>query len=80
MSSLPTPSSSWVVELGGAVYEINPDGKRVSTRCRSKPLISRPRAKSTCSACGQTGHNASNRKCPEWIASTEERTEKGIST
>lgn len=63
MSSLPIPSSSWVIGLGGAVYEVKPDGKKVSARA-GKPLISRPRAKSTCGACKQTGHNASNRKCP----------------
>lgn len=66
MISLPTPSSSWIVGLGGAVYEVKPDGKKVAARA-GKPLISRPRAKGTCSACGQTGHNASNRKCPEWV-------------
>ena len=66
MISLPTPSSSWIVGLGGAVCEVKPDGKKVAARA-GKPLFGRPRAKGVCSACGQTGHNASNRKCPEWV-------------
>ncbi len=65
MSLLPTPSSSWVVGLGGAVYEVKPDGKKVSARA-GKPLIGRTRAKGVCSACRRKGHNSSNKKCPNY--------------
>jgi hypothetical protein len=56
--SIPTPSSTWHVGLGGAVTEIRPERPARA----GKPLTGRVRAESTCSVCLKTGHNARNKK------------------